>query len=107
VGRENDHIGIYLPEDVPAVVDSIAFVPALDWILTLTKNPPANGEPRQVTLSFAVAADRDYFVEFRDSLVAESPWQTLPGAPHNTGSVVDSAAGPQRFYRLRSVARNL
>jgi hypothetical protein len=99
-------LGIYLPEDVPAVVDSIAFVPALDWILTITRSPPANGEPPQVTLGFAVAADRDYFVEFRDNLGPEASWQSLPGAPHNSGTVIDSATIPQRFYRLRSVERS-
>ncbi len=98
--------GIYLPSDAPAVVDSIAFVPALDWILTIARTSPANAKPPQVTLGFGVASGRDYFVEFRDSLAAESSWQPLPGAPHNSGSVVDSSGGPQRFYRLRSVERS-
>ncbi|MCI0540928.1 MAG: hypothetical protein L0Z50_37480, partial [Verrucomicrobiales bacterium] len=89
--------------DAAVVIDSIAFVPALDWILAISRSPSGNGQPPHVTLGFGVATERDYFVEFRDSLGAESSWQPLPGAPHNSGSVVDPAAAPQRFYRLRSV----
>jgi hypothetical protein len=95
-------LGVSLVFDGAAVIDSIAFVPALDWLLLIEKNPPVSGQPPSVTLIFGVESGHDYFVEFRDSLDAGSSWQALPAAPHNSGSVVDSAAGPQRFYRLRS-----
>jgi hypothetical protein len=88
--------------DAAVVIDSIALVPALDWLLLIERNPPVNGGPPSVTLIFGVEDGHDYFVEFRDGMDAQPSWQVLPGSPHNSGSVVDSAAGPQRFYRLRS-----
>jgi hypothetical protein len=45
---------------------------------------------------------RDYFVDYSDSLAPNAIWQTLPGAPHNGGTVTDFATNPQRFYRIRS-----
>jgi hypothetical protein len=71
--------------------------------LTIGRNPQSDGDPARVTLGFAVEAGRDYFVEFKDNLDLASSWQSLPGAPHNSGLVIDSSGGEQRFYRLRSV----
>jgi hypothetical protein len=96
------------PLAVPDIaVDRIEFVvPTLEMSLTIDKAPPVNGEPKHVTVRFAVEPGNDYFVEFRDGLGSEVSWQTLPGAPHNSGSVVDFTAAQQRFYRVRSVARS-
>ncbi len=74
--------------------------------LTIGSNPyspQADGEPTRVTLGFAVETGHDYIVEFKDNLDPGSPWQPLPGAPHNSGLVIDPSPGPQRFYRLQSV----
>jgi hypothetical protein len=68
-----------------------------------TRIPALDGVPERVKLQFAAVVGRDYFVEFRDSLGPESSWQTLSDAPHNSGTVTDNAANPQRFYRVRSV----
>ncbi len=100
-------LGIFLPHDAPAVVDSIAFLAASNDVLTIARSLPADGQPPQVMLGFEVVKGNDYFVEFREGFDLASLWQALPGAPHNSGAVVDSAVRPQRFYRLRSVPNAL
>jgi hypothetical protein len=58
---------------------------------------PASG---QATISFAVVAGQNYFVESSGTL-APGSWVTLPNGPHNGGSVTDTNVVAQRFYRLR------
>jgi hypothetical protein len=43
-------LGVSLVFDGAAVIDSIAFVPALNWLLLIEKNPPVSGQPPSVTL---------------------------------------------------------
>jgi hypothetical protein len=59
----------------------------------------AGGQSR-VTLTFTPCAGRTHTVEFRHSLTT-GQWTPLPGAPHNTGSVTDTAPAGRRFYRVR------
>lgn len=60
----------------------------------------ADGIDRGTTLLFTPCPDFDHHVEFAEQL--SGLWRALPGAPHNTGRVVDSAAdAPQRFYRVK------
>jgi hypothetical protein len=61
------------------------------------------GRGRLITISFPVASENDYSVEYRSTL--NSLWQSLPGAPHNAGFADDTNAAPQRFYRVRAVRR--
>ncbi len=61
---------------------------------------PATGGTKRTTLSYPVSAGFNYYVEARDQLESGG-WQTLPGAPHNTGSYVDESTAPRRFFRLR------
>ena len=70
--------------------------------ITVGAQPPGQGF--KVTLTFSPMAGRNHFVEFRDSFGADASWQSLPGAPHNSGSVIDLTTSPQRFYRLRIAA---
>jgi len=80
-------------------VDGMSFRGDMDLTVTRASRENAN----EVILQFAALPGRDYLVEFREGLDPDSPWQPLAGAPHNSGSVVDTAASNQRFYRVRSV----
>jgi len=82
-------------------VDYISF--RADLGLRITRMLPSEGMSGRVELHFTSEPSQDYFVEFQESLGA--PWQVLPDAPHNSGLVVDTSANPQRFYRVRSVAK--
>ncbi|MCI0532226.1 MAG: hypothetical protein L0Y74_09820 [candidate division Zixibacteria bacterium] len=83
-------------------IDSIRFVPPepSGTKLRIFKTFSFD-QPRQLTLQFPPVIGRDHFVEFRDSLDPNSSWQVLPGGPHNSGSVTDSATNSHRFYRVR------
>ncbi|MBI4658902.1 MAG: hypothetical protein HY735_08670 [Verrucomicrobia bacterium] len=52
-------------------------------------------------MRFALIAGRNIFVQFRDDLSPGGVWQSLPGGPHNSGSVVDKSPASHRIYRLR------
>jgi hypothetical protein len=69
--------------------------------LAISVVPQPPGQGFRATLTFAPLAGRNHFVEFRDNLAATTAWQSLPGGPHNSGSVIDNASVTQRFYRLR------
>jgi hypothetical protein len=53
----------------------------------------------RVSLGF-VPCGCNHYVEYVNALDG-SPWQTLPGAPHNSGAVSDTNSVPVRFYRVR------
>jgi hypothetical protein len=75
--------------------------PNLETQLLIASLPLAAGQGVRLTITFPTAAGHDYTVEARNTLAASSPWQALPGAPHNSGSVTDTNSLQQRFYRLR------
>jgi hypothetical protein len=52
-------------------------------------------------LTFTPCPGRTHTVEFRASLEAGSEWTALPGAPHNSGSVVVANSAGSGFYRVR------
>lgn len=56
-------------------------------------------EPNRLTISFPLCAGSNHFIESTDALGSE--WQPLPGAPHNSGTVIERVSGTARFYRLR------
>ncbi|MEY2408764.1 MAG: serine protease [Verrucomicrobiota bacterium] len=63
--------------------------------LQIRKNPAG------FELGFSPEPNFDYTVQSRNRFNAEDPWQSLPGAPHNSGKVVDAmGASAERFYRL-------
>lgn len=53
------------------------------------------------TLSFVPKAGINHYVESRADLNPLSAWSVLPGAPHNSGKVIDRVSGTTKFYRLR------
>jgi len=55
----------------------------------------------QVTISFPTQVGKNYTVEFRTDLSPNTSWQSLPGAPHNSGSITETNLTIQRYYRLR------
>jgi hypothetical protein len=70
-------------------------------VLRIHAVPSPDRQSVQATLTFTPTAGTDYFVEYRDALGTGTGWQTLPGAPHNSGTVTDNATASHRFYRLR------
>jgi hypothetical protein len=83
-----------------AFVARISFTPCGGCAVTLTVAGlvRTNGTQR-VSLAF-VPCGCDHYVEYVNALDG-SPWQTLPGAPHNTGAVTDTNTASLRFYRVR------
>lgn len=58
------------------------------------------GPGGRLQLSYAPCAGRTHTVESR-TLVEGGPWQALPGAPHNSGSVVVTNSQPRQVFRVR------
>ena len=53
-------------------------------------------------LTFTPCPSRNNTVESRSSLSNGVPWQALPGAPHNSGSVTVTNSSSPRFFRVRA-----
>jgi hypothetical protein len=62
---------------------------------------PLGGGQTRVSLTFQVQQNANQYVESVDVLGASQNWRTLPGGPHNTGTVTETNSLPMRFYRLR------
>lgn len=60
--------------------------------------------PPHARLTFGVPPETDVAVQWSHSM-AEGDWHTLPGAPHNSGEVLDFTVADRRFYRLMVVDR--
>lgn len=91
-------------ETAPAVADAVTTVAAdcvSDVRLTIDHSALPEGQGERITLSYPVLPGRNYTVESRDSLDEGVSWQPLPGAPHNTGIVIETNILSQRFYRVR------
>ena len=70
-------------------------------VLTAIYTPISVGTNR-VTLNFVPCPGQtNNVVEYRDNLITGS-WQALPGAPHNSGLVIDTTSVASRFYRVRT-----
>jgi len=80
-------------------VSSVAIPSFTDLRLNIA--PLAGGASQRFTLTFPTVTGYNYTVEFVNALLSSNSWQSLPGAPHNSGSVTVTNAQPQRFYRLR------
>ena len=55
----------------------------------------------QARLTFTPCAGRTHTLESLSAIDGVAVWQTVAGAPHNSGNVVVNITGAQRFYRLR------
>jgi hypothetical protein len=75
-----------------------------DLSLAITASLQSGGQTTHVVLTFPVSAGFNHVVEYRDSVTSGPEWQPLPGAPHNSGIVVDDAVIPERYYRVRRTA---
>ena len=62
--------------------------------------------PAGIEIMYPVLPGYDYWVEFRDDMMAPPDWVPLSGGPHNLGTVLDSPPPgiPYRYYRIRRVA---
>jgi hypothetical protein len=91
-------------EAAPPVADAVTTVATgcvSDVRLTIDHSALPEGQGERITLSYPVLPGRNYTVESRDSLDEGVSWQPLPGAPHNTGIVIETNILSQRFYRVR------
>ena len=52
-------------------------------------------------LTFTPCAGRTHTIESKVIFDNVATWQSVAGAPHNSGNVVVNISGAQRFYRLR------
>ena len=55
----------------------------------------------QARLTFTPCAGRTHTLESLSAIDGVAVWQTVAGAPHNSGNVVVNLAGALRIYRLR------
>ena len=55
----------------------------------------------QARITFTPCAGRTHTLESLSAIDGVAVWQTVAGAPHNSGNVVVNITGAQRFYRLR------
>ena len=68
--------------------------------LQLTRLAGDGGPNGTLHLTFAPCLGRNHIVEFRSALGDVPAWQALPGAPHNSGSVMVTNTTAQRFFRV-------
>jgi hypothetical protein len=54
----------------------------------------------QARITFTPCAGRTHTLESLSAIDGVATWQTVAGAPHNSGNVVVNTTGSQRFYRL-------
>ena len=87
--------------DYSAATVTIAVSAGNGLRLTIAREP-LSPLVQRLHLTFPTTAGKNYQVEYRDSLTSGPDWQPLPGAPHNSGAVVDTNSLAMRFYRLRS-----
>lgn len=66
----------------------------------------AAGGAKGVTLSFPTPAGFNYTAQYRDQLSGGVDWQSLPGAPHNSGGAFQLTTAGSRFYRVAATPSN-
>ena len=71
--------------------------PAVKLSISVTN---AAGGAKGITLGFPTTAGFNYAAQYRDQLSGGAGWQTLPGAPHNTGSAFQLSTSGTKFYRV-------
>ena len=89
--------GDYSAATIELVVKEAGAEPCLPILgVELSTSVPGG---RVLTIRFAPCPGQNQAVEYTDSLTGT--WQSLPGAPHNSGLVTDGTSTIRRFYRLR------
>jgi hypothetical protein len=73
---------------------------ASNVLVSIVSTGLPNSVLKRLTMTFPLVSGRNHTVESRPDLGSGQKWQALPGAPHNSGLVVDTNNAPQRFYRL-------
>jgi hypothetical protein len=63
--------------------------------------------PSGFEISFNLQPGQNHTLQFRDHLLVDPDWVDLPGAPHDSGTVVDDAASDRRSYRLSTRPQGL
>jgi hypothetical protein len=71
--------------------------------LQVTRLANGGGPNGTMQLTFGPCPGRNHTVEFRAALDDVPGWQSLPGAPHNSGSVTVTNTTSQRFFRVRAL----
>ena len=70
--------------------------------LQVTRLAGGGGPNGTLQLTFPPCPGRTHTVESRAALGDVPGWQALPGAPHNSGSVIVTNSTTQRFFRVRA-----
>ena len=95
--------GVYSAAEAALTVLPGVTLPGVRLSLTVTN---AAGGAKGVTLKFPTVAGFNYTAQFRDQLTSGPTWQSLPGAPHNSGSVFQLSSPGLRFYRVAITPAN-
>jgi hypothetical protein len=74
--------------------------PASELRLTITQTPLSPVGQRLI-LTFPATPGQTHNVQFRNDLDSGPDWQSLPGAPYNSGQAFDTNSRLHRFYRLQ------
>ncbi len=83
-------------------VFSGSVVPNADVKLSITLTNTTSPPNPKLLISFNPVVGVNHFIEFRGQIDSTTPWQVFPGAPHNTGILLEPNNLPSRFYRVRS-----
>lgn len=70
--------------------------------LAVTRLTGAGGTESTYQLAFTPCPGRTHTVEYRAVLGDLPRWQSLPGAPHNSGIVTVANSYNQRYFRVRA-----
>ena len=85
--------------DFSAANVDLQVLPTANCMTELAVVPMAAG---QLRLTFPPCPGFNHTVEFRNELNDATGWQPMPGGPHNSGDVLITITGTQRFYRVRT-----
>lgn len=68
--------------------------------LSIAVTPIAGGRTNRVVLNFSTQSGLNYRVQAADGVGLTNVWQTLPGSPHNSGTVTLTNSASRQFYRV-------
>jgi len=89
--------------DYTAAFADLQVVPPSSCTLTLQVTAlPAPVPNSRLQLSFSPCPGYQHTIEARTQLDDATGWQPLAGAPHNSGSLIVTNTGSQRFFRVRA-----
>ncbi len=88
-------------ESPHATADTSTTVNVSAFPLSISLSHSVNGQIDGVILTFTTSPGYNYVVEYRDDVTPGTLWQPLPGAPQNSGTVIETNLVSERYYRAR------